>query len=293
MEIDRNLQTFENQNKAWKKYAIAGIYLTILYFFLIFINAPVGDYNHFFLFVSLWTSILWAIEKFKWQKENSYREHFLKRRPWWIEWTSDIFPLVLIFFLFRGFIYEPFKIPSGSMEPTLYSGDIVLVNKFIYGIKSPVSKHKLINVENVKRGDIIVFKYPPNPQEYYIKRAVGMPGDKLEYVFQDKKLIINNKEIIHSQDMIENLEGKLHKIQLMQDNGQLNIPTFEGFLNKDSCLFNLKKMVCNIPQGYYFAMGDNRDNSLDSRFWGFVPLENIVGTPDFAFNIFSYKFQTF
>lgn len=293
MELDQTLKLFENKNKLWKNYAFIGINLTILYFLLIFFNFPVGNYNHFFFFVSLWTSVLWLVKRIKWLKDELYINNFLKKKIWWIEWTSDIFPLILVFFIFRGFVYEPFKIPSGSMEPTLYAGDIVLVNKFIYGIKSPLSNHKIINIKNINRGDIFIFKYPPNPNEYYIKRVIGIPTDKLEYLFQEKKLIINNKEITHSSEMIENLEGKFHKIQLMKDSGQLNIPTFEGFLNKDNCTFNLQKMTCAIPQGYYFAMGDNRDNSLDSRFWGFVPLENIVGTPDVAFNIFSYKLQTF
>lgn len=292
------IKNFEEKNKKWKNYAVGGLYLSAAYFLMIFLNLPVGDYNHFFGFVALWTSLLWFVERFKWKKDPEYKT---LAKPKWLEWSVDIFPFVLVFFLLRGFIYEPFKIPSGSMEPTLYTNDIVLVNKFKYALKSPVSSDILIKRQDVKRGDIIVFKYPPNPHVYYIKRAIGLPGDTLEYRFQDKKLLINNQEI--TRTMIkkdgnleyykENLLGFSHDIQLAAPNSEINIPTFEGFLNKESCKFSVQKMTCVLPQGYYFGMGDNRDNSLDSRFWGFIPEANITGTPDLSFNIFKLSAQTF
>jgi signal peptidase I len=298
------LLEFDNNNKKWKLFAQTAIYITVAYFLLLFFNFPLGDYNFFFFFVSLWTGAIWLKEKFYWKKQASYLTNFPKKKPYWIEWSSDIFPYVIVFFLIRGFIGEPFKIPSGSMEPTLYTGDIVLTNKFNYGIKSPLSSHTLVKRNDVKRGDVIVFKYPPSPNIYYIKRVIGLPGDKLEYYFQQKKLVINDKEIKRDvttsnnidtglQYFIEHLEGKEHKIQLIKDEKPLAIPTGDGFLNKESCIFNLVKIECKIPNENYFAMGDNRDNSLDSRFWGFVPYGNITGSVNYAVNIFKFDFKSF
>lgn len=295
---------FESNNKNWKIFAQIAMYITLAYFLLLFFNFPLGDYNFFFFLVSIWTGIIWFKEKFSWKKQAFYQTNFIKKKPYWIEWSSDIFPYVIVFFLIRGFVGEPFKIPSGSMEPTLYTGDIVLTNKFNYGIKSPLSNHTWAKRNPVKRGDVIVFKYPPSPNIYYIKRVIGLPGDKLEYYFQEKKLVINNEEIkrdvttskndnTNLQFFTENLEPKKHHIQLENSSKPLAIPTGEGFLNKENCTFNLVKIECSIPSENYFAMGDNRDNSLDSRFWGFVPYGNITGNVNYAFNIFKLDFKSF
>ena len=298
------LSDFENNNNKWKLFAQISLYLTVAYFLLLFLNFPIGDYNFFFFFLSVWTGIIWFKERFSWKKESFYKINIMDKKPYWIEWGSDIFPFVIIFFLIRGFIGEPFKIPSGSMEPSLYTGDIVLTNKFNYGIKLPLSMHTLIKLNSVQRGDIIVFKYPPSPNVYYIKRVIGLPGDKIEYYFQEKKLIINDKEVKKSvtisnkndnvlQLFTEYLNDKNHIIQLTNSSKTLAIPTGEGFMNKESCTFNLIKIECKIPTENYFAMGDNRDNSLDSRFWGFVPYKNITGNVSYAFNIFKFEFKQF
>ena len=289
-----NKKIFETKNENWIKAAHICMWISIFYFVCIFSGIPVGDFNYLFFFISLWTLVFWIKNKVVWQKESFYKELMNeKEKIWWIEWTAGIFPLIFIFFLVRGFIIEPFKIPSGSMEPTFISGDIILVNKFYYNFKTPVFNIHIKKNNPVKAGDVIVFKYPPAPNIYYIKRVVATPGDKIEYFFQTRQLNINDKTVslsfqknakeYDSKEDVSIYKEKLyetsHLIQLKLSKKDIIIPTFEGFLNKENCIFSLEKLVCSIPQGYYFAMGDNRDNSLDSRFWGFVPENNIIGHP--------------
>lgn len=294
MQINDNKKIFEVKNNIWIKSAHILMWLSIFYFLCIFSGLPVGDFNYLFFFVSLWTLVFWVKNKTAWKKEFYYKDLMNENEKlWWIEWTAGIFPLIFIFFIVRGFIVEPFKIPSGSMEPMFISGDIILVNKFYYNFKTPVFNINIKNNNSVKAGDVIVFKYPPDPNIYYIKRVVATPGDKIEYFFQTRQLNINNKTVVSSFQKTakeyetkesvsiykEKFSDKSHLIQLNLGKKDIVIPTFEGFLNKENCTFNLEKLVCSIPQGYYFAMGDNRDNSLDSRFWGFVPENNIIGYP--------------
>jgi signal peptidase I len=191
-----------------------------------------------------------------------------------IEYAWSFFPILLLVFLLRSFLYEPFRIPSGSLEPTLLIGDFVLVNKFDYGVRLPVIHKKISAVDEPKRGDIFVFRYPPNPSVNFIKRVIGLPGDHIKYV--DKVLYINGEKIPqefkedtkrvdeegHSQDVLvkeEDLMGVKHAI----------------YQNKNQEGDNFEDIV--VPPGMYFAMGDNRDDSADSRYWGFVPEQNIVG----------------
>lgn len=212
------------------------------------------------------------------------------RQPWWLDWTAGLFPVILIVFLLRSFLFEPFKIPSGSMVPTLRIGDLILVNKFHYGIRLPVINKKIISNHDVARGDVVVFRYPLNPSVDYIKRAVGLPGDEIRYANQ--KLYVNGKEVAtQSQgDFFDDDPGSMrirpmfteklgpveHKILVdPQPRGQLS--PIAAFPYQQNCTYTLEGVTCKVPQGHYFMMGDNRDNSQDSRFWGFVPDENIVG----------------
>ena len=217
------------------------------------------------------------------------REEIL-RQPWWLDWTAGLFPVILIVFLLRSFMFEPFKIPSGSMVPTLLIGDLILVNKFHYGVRLPVFNKKIISNNDVQRGDVVVFRYPQNPSIDYIKRAVGLPGDEIAYLNQ--KLYVNGKQVetvaqgeFFDEDpnsmrfrsrYTEKLGPVEHQI-LVDAQPQGRIGKMYDFPYNENCKYTLEGVTCKVPAGHYFMMGDNRDNSQDSRFWGFVPDENIVG----------------
>ena len=210
------------------------------------------------------------------------------RMPWWIEYGVSFFPVILFVFVLRSFIIEPFRIPSGSMLPTLKNGDLILVNKYEYGIRLPVSGAKVVTLGHPERGDVIVFRYPVDTTVDYIKRVVGVPGDRVEY--RDKVLSINGKVVtqVRSGDYyepdrsayigryLEELGKTQHNILLNKTQPQGLMPIV-AFPNRDSCEYFSNGISCVVPKGNYFVMGDNRDNSLDSRYWGFVPDENIVG----------------
>jgi signal peptidase I len=212
----------------------------------------------------------------------------LGKMPWWVEYGVSFFPVILFVFVLRSFIVEPFRIPSGSMLPTLQSGDLILVNKFTYGLRLPVIDTKVIPIGQPQRGDVMVFRYPVDPSVDYIKRVVGLPGDQVAYL--DKKLYINGKEVPRKADgqyfepdrvaytaqFIETLGDKPHKILLDERRSQ-DIGPISKFPYREKCEYLRNGIRCTVPDGVYFMMGDNRDNSLDSRFWGFVPEANIVG----------------
>jgi len=209
-------------------------------------------------------------------------------QPWWLDWTAGLFPVIITVFLLRSFLFEPFKIPSGSMIPTLLVGDLILVNKFTYGIRLPVINKKITDGTPPQRGDVMVFRYPPKPSLDYIKRVVGVPGDEVAYL--NKKLTINGQPLSTSavpdyfeEDVMryfpqfqETLGAKTH--QLLNDPSRPAMVTgADEFPFRDHCRYSVEGVVCKVPEGHYFMMGDNRDNSLDSRYWGFVPDQNIVG----------------
>ena len=211
-----------------------------------------------------------------------------EREPWWIEYPKSFFPVILVVFLLRSFLVEPFKIPSGSMVPTLVVGDFILVNKFAYGIRLPLLNKKIINIGEPKRGDVMVFRYPEDPSLDYIKRVVGLPGDRIAYV--NKRLFINGVEqprtpapdyfnserVRYTKQFRETTGGVEHSI-LIDDDVPPGIPFTRPFPFRENCHYNNEGVTCTVPPGNYFMMGDNRDNSADSRVWGFVPDENIVG----------------
>ena len=225
------------------------------------------------------------------------RERLLMQ-PWWLDWTAGLFPVILVVFVLRSFLFEPFKIPSGSMIPTLWVGDLILVNKFHYGVRLPVINTKVTAGEPVRRGDVMVFRYPPKPSLDYIKRVVGVPGDEVAYL--NKQLSINGKVVAKANlpDFFE--QDSLSYIKQFQETFPVGAspsemtntkavrllnnaerPAFiagtEDFPFKNQCSYSVEGVVCKVPPGHFFMMGDNRDNSLDSRYWGFVPEANIVG----------------
>jgi signal peptidase I len=217
----------------------------------------------------------------------------LLMQPWWLDWTAGLFPVILIVFLLRSFLFEPFKIPSGSMIPTLLVGDLILVNKFDYGIRLPVINQKIIANKDPARGDVVVFRYPPDPRIDYIKRVVGLPGDEVAYL--NKVLTINGQRIEtaplpdfydedsrrYAQHYSEKLAGVEHQILIDKDRPAF-IPGAQNFPNSDACRYSGEGVTCKVPAGHYFMMGDNRDNSVDSRYWGFVPDRNLVGRAFFV-----------
>jgi signal peptidase I len=193
--------------------------------------------------------------------------------PMLVEYSKSFFPVILVVFLIRSFIAEPFKIPSGSMMPTLLAGDFILVNKFTYGLRVPILNNTFIEVNHPKRGDVFVFHYPPDPSIDYIKRVVGVPGDKI--VYQDKQLYINGQkmDMTYLDDYQYESVG-LNQVHAKRYSEQLGDVKHDVLIEENS--FS-KEGGVEVPPGYYFAMGDNRDNSKDSRYWGFVPERNLVG----------------
>ncbi len=229
------------------------------------------DFSFYLFAASVITGVIWGSYLLILKSKGLTFDE--KNEPILVEYARSFFPIVLIVLLLRSFIAEPFRIPSGSMMPTLLVGDFILVNKFTYGIRLPVLNKKIIELSEPNRGDIVVFRYPKDPTVDYIKRIVGLPGDKV--VYSNKKLTINDlpvqqtslgsyqglgqgEEMSGAEDLLENLTGVEHRILIR--NGT---PTVE--------------FVYVVPEGNYFAMGDNRDNSNDSRYWGPVPEANLVG----------------
>jgi signal peptidase I len=227
-------------------------------------------------------------------------DHFVLKRsraegaaePWWVEYPKSFFPVILIVFLLRSFLVEPFKIPSGSMLPTLLVGDFILVNKFTYGIRIPIINAKVVDINLPQRGEVMVFRYPENPSLDYIKRVVGVPGDQVSY--RNKRLAINGEEIgaqpdgqynyvetglsfVGTQKFKEVLNAHTHAILLQPEIPVVRLSDVRRFPYHENCAYNETGFTCVVPPGHYFMMGDNRDSSSDSRYWGFVPEENIVG----------------
>ncbi|WP_107312039.1 signal peptidase I [Burkholderia metallica] len=231
------------------------------------------------------------------QTRSKLRDEKL-RQPWWLEYTASFFPVILAVFVVRSFVVEPFKIPSGSMVPTLLVGDFILVNKFEYGLRLPVTNTKITQGSPLSRGDVVVFRYPKDESVDYIKRVIGLPGDTVAY--QDKQLTINGQPVPETplpdffDDERQNYAKQFEETIGNKKNAILNNPAVPPFVMgaydypyRDNCTYNSRGVICKVPPGHYFMMGDNRDNSADSRYWGFVPDQNIVGRAFFIWMNFS------
>ncbi|MRV71942.1 signal peptidase I [Duganella sp. FT92W] len=216
------------------------------------------------------------------------------RQPTWVEYSGSFFPVIALVFFLRSFLYEPFKIPSMSMVPTLQVGDLILVNKFTYGIRLPIINKKIVELNDPKRGDVMVFKYPRDMSQDYIKRVIGVPGDKITY--ENKRLTVNGKPVeytaledylneeslTYSKQFKENLTGTEHRVIVTEAAPTVNLSDVKDFPHSEACTYRYEGFTCVVPAGNYFMMGDNRDNSADSRYWGFVPDKNIVGKAFFV-----------
>jgi signal peptidase I len=197
-----------------------------------------------------------------------------RNMPILVEYARSFFPILLIVFLLRSFLFEPFRIPSGSLEPTLQIGDFILVNKFSYGVRLPVVQKKIINISEPKRGDVIVLRWPPDPSFSFIKRVIGLPGDHIKYI--NKELFVNGEKIQQAflKNSIAQGEGA-DEWPVQEKNENLLGVEHLIFIDPKKSGQDFDDIV--VPDNMYFVMGDNRDDSADSRYWGFVPEKNIVG----------------
>ncbi|MFV2057601.1 MAG: signal peptidase I [Thiohalomonadales bacterium] len=237
------------------------------------------------------TGSIWAIDAFLWAPKRRGMVNALAsgglsdsqleieqgkaaQEPVLVEYSRSLFPVILAVLVLRSFMVEPFRIPSGSMMPTLLVGDFILVNKFTYGIRLPVLNTKIIDIGEPKRGDVAVFRFPNDPTIDYIKRVVGLPGDKISYY--NKQVYVNGKP--YKQDGDNRYEGVGAGISF--SGTRIRTENLAGVKHK--ILIDTQKPITNldgyvVPEAQYFVMGDNRDNSNDSRYWGMVPEANLVG----------------
>ena len=214
------------------------------------------------------TGLIWLLDIFVLSKKRAANV----KDPILVEYSKSFFPVILLVFFIRSFLAEPFKIPSGSMMPTLLAGDFILVSKFSYGIRVPILNYTMIEVDKPKHGDVFVFHYPPKTSIDYIKRVVGLPGDVIEY--KSKTLYINDKKIEQTfVDKYPYVMNEIHQVEAKEFKEAL------GHANHSILIHDLpgENFKFEVPQGHYLAFGDNRDNSADSRVWGFVPEHNLVG----------------
>ena len=246
----------------------------------------VTDFAAVLLLAAVITGIIWLIDA----------KVFRKRRttdapePVVVDMARAFFPVIVVVFVIRSFWVEPFKIPSGSMKPTLLVGDFILVNKYIYGIRLPVVNKKVIEIDPIHRGDVVVFRYPADPSVDYIKRVVGIPGDRVEY--KGKRLTINGAPVavqgngyysdaelnyMRLPTFSEKLGDRNHQMMIVPAQPPVDLAQVRQFAHRSNCEYNDDGFSCAVPAGHYFMMGDNRDQSSDSRYWGFVPDDHIKG----------------
>ena len=232
------------------------------------------DFEAFLTIASIVTGILWLLAMY-FKKASSQPSFMMKT----IDEIGSFFPVLIFVLVVRTFVFEPFRIPSSSMMPTLLTGDFIYVNKFSYGLKLPVLHDTVVEIGHPERGDIIVFRYPKDQSVDYIKRVVGLPGDKIHYDPYKKELTINGKLIKQELlgpyvGLMDNPKRDVKAIEKLEQLGDKNHKMFT-FNHTGLGPTNFLDVV--VPEGHYFAMGDNRDNSADSREWGFVPERNLVG----------------
>lgn len=256
------------------------------------------DFNLILVPATLFFIAVWLLDKFVLKQRATKgrgNENFI------ITWAYDFWPVLAVVMVLRSFLYEPFNIPSDSMVPTLETGDFILVNKFEYGVRLPIINSKIIDVGSPERGEVAVFRYPPQPSISYIKRIVGLPGDHI--VYDHGQLSINGEKVTKTpiqfsreKDNLDTPTSIYHQETLgthtftMRELEGVNVARQAPFLNYvDNGKYSAENGLyweVKVPEGHYFAMGDNRDQSADSRFWGFVPEENLTGR---AFYIWMHK----
>ena len=232
------------------------------------------DFAAVLVLLTVVSGVTWGVDAVFFARNRKVAAGGARPEPVIVDYARSLFPVFLIVLVLRSFIVEPFRIPSASMMPTLLRGDFILVNKYDYGIRLPVLNTKVFGDGKPQRGDVVVFRYPEDPAVPFIKRVVGVPGDQLQY--KDKRLTINGREV----DL--KLKGVYHSDGVgSRENGSYQLAEQLGEPGHDILINPLQPPQVAvdrlIPQGHYFVLGDNRDNSRDSRYWGLVPDKNLVG----------------
>ena len=244
------------------------------------------DFAAVLLLAAVITGLIWLWDA-KWARK---RRTTGEPEPVVVDMARAFFPVIVVVFLIRSFWVEPFKIPSGSMKPTLLVGDFILVNKYTYGIRLPVLNKKIVDVNPIRRGDVVVFRYPMDPSVDYIKRVVGIPGDKV--VYRNKRLTVNGEpapsqasgfytdaelNYLRLPTYTEKLGNHNHQMMVFPGQPPVDLAQVRQFPHRENCEYNDDGFSCTVPAGEYFMMGDNRDQSSDSRYWGFVPDDHVKG----------------
>lgn len=244
----------------------------------------------------LGTGVIWAFDKWM------HKARADKPRPDWAEYGRGFFPVLLVVFVLRAFVVEPYQIPSSSMRPGLVVGDFILVNKFTYGLRVPILNTVFAHIGSPQHGDVMVFNHPDKPEINLIKRVIGVPGDTVEY--RNKQLYINGVALptqpAGEHDYIEGGDMQVRNLQFAEKHGEhlyntlqaidnppaVNLAAVEDFQYRENCQYDTNAFTCKVPEGHYFMMGDNRDHSGDGRYFGFVPDKYVVGKAFFVwFNL--------
>lgn len=231
----------------------------------------IWDFSALLFFAIILSGVIWLIDA-QFFKKARLAKHPHAKEPLIVDYARSFFPILIFVFLLRSFLIEPYRIPSGSMKPTLLVGDFIVVNKFTYGIRLPILNTKVVDFNEPERGDVMVFRFPPDPKINFIKRVIGLPGDKI--IYQNKQLFINGelvpKTLLQTETQIS-AEGDTYPMQrFLEEMPNAPHDIYEHIGPGQS-------ISLTVPDGHYFVMGDNRDESDDSRFWGFVPEANIIG----------------
>ncbi|GGA74749.1 signal peptidase I [Neiella marina] len=276
-------------------------------------------FSQILFFLTLFTGFVYAMERLVWSKKRAEAlaageansqsglpdeaKAKLQEIPGWIDTAVSVFPVLAFVLILRSFLYEPFQIPSGSMMPTLLKGDFILVEKYAYGLREPLLRKQIVETGAPQRGDVIVFKYPESPNVDYIKRVVGVPGDSI--IYRDKQLYVKpacdgtecpgyQPVEMTNKAKSQYLQGPFPLIQASQQHGETNHqilvnPAIPDRLNEYYSQPGTQLDEWKVPADSYFVLGDNRDNSRDSRFWGFVPEEYLVGKAVFIWMSFEFE----
>jgi signal peptidase I len=232
------------------------------------------DFAAILVALSALTGLIWLVDALFFARARNAQPG--RKEPLAVEYARSFFPVIFIVLLIRSFLAEPFRIPSSSMMPTLLIGDFILVNKFAYGLKLPVIDHKFIEVGEPERGDVVVFRFPRDRSQDYIKRVVGLPGDQIAY--RGKRLWVNGEEVVAEPigRYIGSGQGRDHTGSELRRE-RLGTAEHDILLKPQLFMGGRGEGSWEVPEGHYFVLGDNRDNSEDSRIWGFVPERNLVG----------------
>ena len=277
-------------------------------------------FSQILVVLTLATGIVWALERFVWSKRRSLALSEAQQQvsaplsdevkskllaiPNWVDTSASVFPVLAFVLILRSFLYEPFQIPSGSMMPTLLVGDFILVEKYAYGLKDPLTRSQLVETGEAQRGDIVVFKYPESPTVDYIKRVVGLPGDRV--IYRNKRLYIQPAcasgkdcqplKLVDnlSQQESEYMQGPFPLVDAVEQLGEVEHHILVNTLLPEPMSQWLQQPGTMqdewlVPEDSYFVLGDNRNNSRDSRFWGFVPKANLVGKAVFIWMSFEFE----